>query len=148
MKKLTRTICLTLAVLLGSTGTSWGADFDKGVAAYESGDFATALREWRPLAKQGNAVCPVQSGWDVRRSDEVFHRIIRPRRSGYRLAAEQGDAGAQFNLGGMYDSGEGVPQDYKTAAKWYRLAAEQGDADSQQQSGFDVRERTRCSTGL
>ena len=40
--------------------------------------------------------------------------------------AEQGSANAQFNLGGMYEYGEGVPQDYKTAAKWYRLAAEQG----------------------
>jgi len=52
MKNLTRTICLTLAVLLGSVGTSWGADYDKGLAAAHSGDFATALREFRPLAEQ------------------------------------------------------------------------------------------------
>ena len=44
----------------------------------------------------------------------------------YRLAAEQGNANAQYNLGLMYDNGEGVPQDYKEAVKWYRLAAEQG----------------------
>jgi TPR repeat protein len=55
MKNLTATIRLTIAVLLGSTGTSWGADFDKGLAAAQSGDFATALREFRPLAEQGNA---------------------------------------------------------------------------------------------
>ena len=55
MKNLTRTICLTLVILLGTTGTSWGADYQKGVAAYESGDFATALGEWRPLAEQGDA---------------------------------------------------------------------------------------------
>ena len=53
----------------------------------------------------------------------------------YRLAAEQGDAVAQFNLGVMYDEGDGVPQDYATALKWYRLAAEQGHADAQQQYG-------------
>ena len=53
MKTLTLTICLTLAVLLGSVGTSWGADFNKGLAAAQSGDYATALREWRPLAEQG-----------------------------------------------------------------------------------------------
>ncbi len=29
----------------------------------------------------------------------------------YRLAAEQGNAIAQYNLGFMYDNGEGVPQD-------------------------------------
>ena len=31
------------------------ADFNAGVAAYKQGDYATALREWHPLAKQGNA---------------------------------------------------------------------------------------------
>ena len=34
---------------------SWRADFQKGVAAYNNGDFATALREWTPLAEQGDA---------------------------------------------------------------------------------------------
>ena len=87
MKNLTRIICLTLAVLLSGARTSWGADYQKGVAAAQSGDFATALREWKPLA-------------------------------------EQGHADAQFNLGFMYDNGEGVPQNDKTAMKWYTLAAE------------------------
>ena len=49
----------------------------------------------------------------------------------YRLAAEQGDATAQYNLGLMYDEGEGVPQDDAEAVRWYRLAAEQGDASAQ-----------------
>ena len=44
----------------------------------------------------------------------------------YRLAAEQGYDIAQYNLGVMYENGQGVPQDYKEAVKWYRLAAEQG----------------------
>ncbi len=39
---------------LGLTAPAW-AGFDEGVAAYHRGDYATALREWRPLAKQGNA---------------------------------------------------------------------------------------------
>jgi uncharacterized protein len=30
-------------------------DFAKGLAAYETGDFATALKEWQPLAEQGDA---------------------------------------------------------------------------------------------
>ena len=49
----------------------------------------------------------------------------------YRLAAEQCDALAQCNLGYMYDTGRGVPQDYKEALRWYRLAAEQGFASAQ-----------------
>jgi TPR repeat protein len=49
----------------------------------------------------------------------------------YRLAAEQGEAPAQFLLGDIYEEGKGVPQDYVEAAKWYRRAAEQGYAAAQ-----------------
>ena len=45
--------------------------------------------------------------------------------------AEQGDAQAQFNLGLMYDKGQGVKQDDVEAVKWYRKAAEQGLAQAQ-----------------
>ncbi len=38
--------------------------------------------------------------------------------------AEQGNADAQFSLGGMYAGGEGVPEDDAAAVKWYRRAAE------------------------
>ena len=78
---------LLLTLLVGTPAFS--ADFQKGSAAYQSGDYATALREWTPLAKQG-------------------------------------DADAQYNLGIMYDKGQGVPQNYKTAVKWWKRAAEQG----------------------
>ena len=54
----------------------------------------------------------------------------------YTLAAEQGYARAQFNLGLMYDEGKGVLQDYKTAVKWYTLAAEQGFARAQSNLGL------------
>ena len=55
MKRLTATLCLTLTILLGSVGCDESADFQKGVDAFESGDYATALREWKLLAEQGNA---------------------------------------------------------------------------------------------
>ena len=54
MRNLTTILCLTLVILLGSAGNSKSADFQKGLTAAQSGDFATALREWTPLAKQGD----------------------------------------------------------------------------------------------
>ena len=45
MKNPTATLCLTIAVLLGSAGVSESADFQKGQTAFQSGDYATALRE-------------------------------------------------------------------------------------------------------
>ncbi len=53
-----------------------------------------------------------------------------------KLAAEQGDAEAQFRLGQMYYEGEGVPQDNAEAFKWYRMVAEQGDASAQYRLGW------------
>jgi TPR repeat protein len=50
--------------------------------------------------------------------------------------AQQGDAYAQNNLGFMYASGKGVPENDIEAVKWYRLAAQQGDADAQFNLGF------------
>ena len=37
-------------------GMSASADWEKGYAAFESGDYATTLREWTALAKQGYAL--------------------------------------------------------------------------------------------
>ena len=48
----------------------------------------------------------------------------------YTLAAEQGDADAQFNLGLMYYNGQGVPQDYVRAHMWFNLSASTGDEDA------------------
>jgi methionine-S-sulfoxide reductase len=48
-----------------------------------------------------------------------------------RPLAEQGNATAEFDLGGMYHHGRGVPQDYAAALTWYRKSADQGDARAQ-----------------
>jgi TPR repeat protein len=57
-------------------------------------------------------------------------------RGDYRKAAEQGHAEAQFKLGAMYFSGDGVPRDDAGAVKWYRMAAEQGHAEAQADLDF------------
>ena len=52
-----------------------------------------------------------------------------------RMAADLGLARAQYNLGLMYFSGQGVTQDYAEAVMWYRKAADQGYADAQYDLG-------------
>ena len=44
---------LLLTLLVGNPAFS--ADFQKGFDAADKGDFATALKEWKPLAEQGDA---------------------------------------------------------------------------------------------
>ena len=52
LRKLITSLCL--AALLVGSGVCWAADFTKGHDAYSEGDYATALKEWMPLAEQGN----------------------------------------------------------------------------------------------
>ena len=54
----------------------------------------------------------------------------------FRLSAERGWSGAQFNLGMMYnDDGLGVDRDDEEAVYWLRLAAEQGHITAQHNLG-------------
>ena len=50
--------------------------------------------------------------------------------------ANQGIGDAQFNLGLMYNNGNGVRQDYAKAMEWYTKAANQGHADAQANLGY------------
>jgi TPR repeat protein len=53
-----------------------------------------------------------------------------------RVQANAGDAVAQYNLGLMYATGEGVPQDDAQAVTWFRQAAEQGHAGALNNLGW------------
>ena len=61
-----------------------------------------------------------------------------------RLAADQGHAGAQYNLGVMYADGEGVPEDDAEAAGWLRLGRRSGARRSPVQPRYEVRLRRGC----
>ncbi len=105
-----------------------------GVVAYLMGAYAAALREWRPLAEQGNAKAQNNLGnmyYKGRGVPQDYPEAVK----WYRKAAEQGHAMAQYNLGKKYFKGEGVPQDYAEAVGWYRKAAEQGHASAQYNLG-------------
>ncbi len=134
MKRLVAVAALLLAAALPAR-----ADFKAGEAAHSRGDFATALRELRPLALAGNAQAQFYLGFIYRNGQgtrEDFAEAVK----WYRRAALQGVAGAQFNLGLMYDNGQGVPQDFSEAINWYLRAAEQGVAGAQFNLGLKNRD--------
>ena len=120
-------------------GTPAFADFQKGLDAYNSGDYATALKEWKPLAEQGYAEAQNNLG-NMYEEGQGVTQNSKTAVKWYKLAAEQGDAKAQNNPGVMYDRGQGVTQDYTAAVKLYKLAAEQGYADAQYNLGHMYRE--------
>ena len=104
---------------------SASADYQKGYAAYKSEDYATALREWTPLANLGNAVAQNNLGLMYANGKGVI-QDYKTAVKWYRLAAEQGNADAQFNLGLMYGMGRGVIRDPVYAHMWYNIAASNG----------------------
>ena len=129
-------ILLVLTVLVSLVSVpAIAQDFNKGVAAFQSGDYATALKQWMPLAEkddaevQRNIGIMYQQGLGVPQSDAEAAKW-------YRRAAENGHARAQQNLGIMYEEGVGVPQDYLEAAKWYRMSAAGGNVNAKLNLGF------------
>ena len=130
-----RKFLASAAIVFALTGTAQAQDFQKGLTAYRAGDYSTALKEWRPLAQQGDVNVQFNLGLMYRRGQGV-PQDNKEAAKWYRKASDQGIASAQNNLGYMYYSGEGVPQDYKESMKWYRKAAEQGYARAQLNLGL------------
>ena len=101
------------------------ADYQAGMDARNRGDFARALREWRPLAEQGDARAQYYLGLLYENGDGV-PRDYEKAREWYEKSAAQGEANAQFYLGLMSAFGRGGPLDLAQAHMWYSLAAGNG----------------------
>ena len=123
MRKLFFIPILLFSLLLGTT--SYAGDLQKGVTAYLNKDYATALKEWKPLAKQGDAKAQFNLGlmYDIGRGvSQDYKEAVR----WWRLAAEQGYANAQSNLANRYYYGEGVNKDIVYAHMWKNIASSNG----------------------
>ena len=117
-------LVLTTAILIGWAAPAW-AGLDEVDAAYERGDYETALRELRPLANQGNAGAQVRLGALYRKGHGVPQDYAEAAKW-YRRAANHGSVRAQTILGLMYFRGQGVPEDYVQAHMWASLSAAPG----------------------
>ncbi len=139
----TPTLALFVVLLLSACQDTTGAQgppptlspLRTGQIAFSRGDYATAFKEWLPLAEQGDPVTQSNlgylylNGYGVPKSyDEALNW--------YKKAAKQGSADAQYNIGAMYQDGHGVWQSDVEASIWYRKAAEQGYAAAQNNLGI------------
>ncbi len=131
MRHLAFAIILFASALI--SGASIAADFGMGYDAYNNGDYATAHKEWRPLAEQGYALVQYFLG-TMYYYGEGVPKIPNKLFIGGLLFL-QGYSDAQHNLGILYRFGKGVLEDFKTAVYWYKLAAEQGHAQAQNNLG-------------
>ncbi len=121
MRRVVALVALSILLALPAAAQ----DFRMGLEAYGRGDYATALREFRPLAEQGDAGAQTLLGGMYLNGKGV------PRDHGqaldwFRRAAGQGNVNAQNNLGAMYRDGDAVPVDPVAAYLWFDLAAQRG----------------------
>ena len=143
-KNITVLLLMISALMFGAPAV---ADFEKGLDAYDREDFATALKEWKILAEEGdpssqyNLGVMYRMGKGVKQNDKEAARW-------YRLAAYQGDAGSQYLLGYMYWNGIGVPQNSLRAHMWVNLAASQGVAAAENERDFFAKEMTSADLAL
>jgi uncharacterized protein len=95
MKNLFNYISLFLITLIMSSGTA-SADSQKGLDAYNAEDYATAMKEWRPLAEQGDAFAQYNLGVMYANGRGVPEDDVEAVKW-YRLAADQGLDVARLN---------------------------------------------------
>lgn len=134
-------IFVWLQVALSPTPGAQGPSgaYDRGLAAYRTGDFGRAMSAWESAANEGDARALFMLGymsefgqgqaWSNRRAAEY-----------YRQAAERGSVRAQVALGSLYERGLGVPFSERTAVRWYALAAENGHPEAQYRLGLALLE--------
>ena len=122
-------IIITIVLLLAVQSAS-AVDFWTGSTYYLMGDFTAALREWRPLAEEGDARAQYYLGIMYANGEGVPENN-RQAAYWFRKSARQGNSQSQYRLGMMYANGEGVPEDDTQAVYWFRKSAKQGDARAQ-----------------
>ena len=101
MKRLITSLCLTISLALGSFGLVWSDGLQRGYEAAQRGDYATALKEWTPLANQGDGNAQYNLGIIF----SYGHGVPKDQKAGikwYTVSAVQGYLYSQFNLGSIY----------------------------------------------
>ncbi len=125
--RIVRLIAALAVVLLPFTAH---AGWKEGHAAFAKRDYATAMREWLPLAREGDAEAQLNVAFMYNQGLGVpIDPVIAA--EWYLRAAEQGLAEAQAQLAVAYIHGSGVQQNYAEALKWSQRAADKGHPQGQ-----------------
>jgi TPR repeat protein len=126
---------LPLVLLLLAAAPVLAGPREDAEAAYNRGDYMTAVRLLRAPAEAGNPAAQHDLGFMYDKGLGVQQDYAKAA-VWYRRAAEKGEPLAQNNLGILYAVGKGVPQDYVLAYMWLNLAAARGNSDAAKNRAF------------
>jgi TPR repeat protein len=128
---------ILLFALIG--GSVQAGPFEAGLSALDRAHYATAMRAWLGLAREGAAEAQNNVGHLYEQGFGVSQNYSMAM-DWYRKAADQGLAEAQHNMGMLYYHGYGVAENQRTAAKWFKRAALQDLVDSEYMLGLAYHE--------
>ena len=128
--KVQRCAAWTALLMLALFASTHAADLEAGLEAYERGDYEAALREFRPLAQQGNVEAQFRLGVMYEYAKGPLWNPIEAV-NWYRQAAEGGHPKAQAHLGILYRDGHVVPRNNVEAYAWFDNAAAQGNKNAE-----------------
>src|ERR1700710_2690984 len=97
MKQRTIVISAGLIAQLLGTPAAFAGPWEDGMAAYNRGDYAPAIRVFRSLAEQGNAKAQNVLGVMFRKGEGVPKNPVRAH-MWFSFAAKRGEAGARAEL--------------------------------------------------
>ena len=76
IKTMMKHLTIIIAFLMTLSSPVAAQNFDKGLVAHNLEDYATALKEWTPLAKTGNAMAQAMLGSMYRMGEGVLQNNI------------------------------------------------------------------------
>ncbi len=118
---------LAIMYLIGLSFTSsYAANMEDGIAAYDKGNYKTAYPFLLLEAEKGNARAQYYLGAMYHNGQGVLQDYNEAAKW-WRLAADQGDATAMCNLAEMYATGVGIKKDLAMAKKFAREGFDAGD---------------------
>jgi len=129
-----RGLLVGVVLAVGTASPATAGPLDDGAAAFERGDYATALLLLRSLAENGEAAAQRMLGTMYHDGKGVPRDSVEAARW-FQKAASSGDDQAQFSLGLAYYYGDGVAEDATEAVQWLERAAEQGRVAAQTMLG-------------
>ena len=106
-----------------------------GQAAFERGDFLTAIASWRASAEAGFPAAQLELGLQYQVNGHL-PLDYRQSKHSLELAAASGNARSMNALGYLYEHGLGMPIDLTQARSWYAKGAELGDANAASNLGL------------
>ncbi len=111
------------------------ADYAKGIAAYQHGQYTRAAMELTSSAVRGNAKAQTALGLLYELGEGIpqdYPKAV----DWYTRAAKRGYVEAQYSLARLYELGLGVIRDDEQAVSWYEAAAKFGHPTAQYNLGL------------